>query len=330
VNRALEADFERARLKSVDARRQQVLQLVVEAFISQNRPVPSRDLAQPLGVSSATVRFELAALEEMGLLHQPHTSAGRVPTREAFRAYAHRFIPPKPLSDIAKARITGALGKLEGENRLRIGAQLASSLSGYAAVAVLTPREAKLEAILLSALPDGRVLAVLILEGGIAREIRFDPGFRVERATLERVEEALRGAQLPVQDVPNKLKSLEISGSPGVAGIARALRERWGEASPKVMFSSGASPVLMEPESQDVDFLRRVLELLEHPASPSSDMPLGQVGLAVDDPHGVSAVTVGFKSLVGRGNVVIIGPTRMRYPQVISVAKAVSDALGAA
>jgi heat-inducible transcriptional repressor len=304
--------------------------MVVEAFISLNRPVPSRDLAEPLGVSSATVRNELAALEEMGLLHQPHTSAGRVPTREAFRAYAHRFIPPQALPQAALERLEGTLARIEGDNRLRVGMQLAASLSGYAAVAVVTPRETKLEAMFLSGLTDGRVLAVLILEGGIAREINFDPGFRTERSTLERLEDALRGAGVPMREVPARLANLERSASPGVARVARALRERWSEATPRLTYSSGASPVLSEPESQDVEFLRRVLEMLEHPVSPAHELQPGQVSLSVDDPQGVSAVTVGFRSRAGRGNVVLVGPTRMRYPNAISVAKAVSDALSTA
>jgi heat-inducible transcriptional repressor len=86
--------------------------------------------------------------------------------------------------------------------------------------------------------------------------------------------------------------------------------------------------VLAEPESQDVTFLRNVLDLLEHP--PASDhVPPGSVTVSVDDPSGVSAVTASFRAAAGRGSVVIVGPTRMRYPQVISVAKAMSDALAA-
>ena len=88
---------------------------------------------------------------------------------------------------------------------------------------------------------------------------------------------------------------------------------------------NGATPVLGEPESHDVDFLRSVLELLEHPASPAA-LP-GGMNLAVDEPNGVSSVTMAFKSSLGTASLSILGPTRMRYPQAISVAKAVSDAL---
>jgi heat-inducible transcriptional repressor len=314
----------------MDVRRQQVLHLLVEHFIGSNRPIASRDLAKPLGVSSATVRFELAALEEMGLLHQPHTSAGRVPTRDGYRNYAHQFLPPKPLHEAAKARMDAAISRVDGENRLRMAAQIASSLSGYAAVAILTPRDSKVEAMYLSLLSDDRVLVVVVLEGNVAREFVIDAGFKPERITLEQAEQAVRNLKAHVREMPAKLLMLEQKTSPGISGVLKALRERWGETVQGVNYSSGASQMLSEPESRDAGFLRSVLEMLEHPNSNNANLPPGSVNLSVDDPNGISAVQVGFRSSVGLGSVAIVGPTRMRYPNAISVAKAVSDALGSA
>jgi heat-inducible transcriptional repressor len=314
----------------MDDRRQRLLSLAVETYIQSNRPVASRDLAESLGFSSATVRSELAALEEMGLLHQPHTSAGRVPTRSAYRSYAHRFIPPQALHESATERLEGALARVSGDGRLKIAAQIASHLSGYAAMTVGANLEATLEAMLLSLLPDGRVLVVLLLAGGDARELIVDAGFRPERATVEKLEQAFQDRTIPMRVVPAELLRLEHSSSPGVSGLARALRERWSEAAPKISFSSGARPVLGEPESANVDFIRNILEILEQPNHEPSSAQMGQVEMSVDDPNGVSKITVGFRSRVMKGSVVIVGPTRMRYPQAIAVAKAVSDALGAA
>ncbi len=307
-------------------RREQLLEMVIERFISQKRPVPSLDLAYPLGVSSATIRNELAVLEEMGLLRQPHTSAGRIPTREGWRAYASKYIPPKPLPEASLEHLEMAIGSVVGEQRFRMAMMLASSLSGYAAVMTLAPKEAQIETISLSTLDGGRVLAVLLLQGGMAREIVLDVGFRPERNVLERLETALREPPLETHEIPLKLHRLEQQASPAVASLAKSLRERWGEiAAASVSYSSGATPVLGEPESNDVVFLRGVLELLERPNSPANLSP-GLV-LSVDDPDGISSITVAFKSNLGRASVSILGPTRMRYPQAISVAQAVANAL---
>jgi heat-inducible transcriptional repressor len=310
---------------SMVPRREQLLELVVERFIEQKRPVPSFDLAEPLGVSSATVRNDLAVLEEMGLLRQPHTSSGRVPTREAYRTYAHKFIPPKRLSDAAMVRLERTLGPVSGEQRFRVAVMLAASLSGYATVMSFAPREARVEAIILSLITEARVLVVVILEGGVARELILEPGFRLERDVLERLEQAFRQTALGAHEVPAKLLALERQASPAVSSLARSLRERWGEVAPHTSFSSGATPVLDEPESGDAGFLRSVLELLERPNNPSGLTP--GLSLHVDDPDGISSITVAFKSNAGHASVSILGPTRMRYPQAISVAKAVADAL---
>jgi heat-inducible transcriptional repressor len=306
------------------SRREQLLEMLIERFIVDPRPVSSLELSEPLGVSSATVRNDFAALEEMGLLRQPHTSAGRVPTREAYRAYAHKFIPPKTLPETQLARLENTLARVDGEARFRFAAQLAASLSGYAVVTSLAARDARVEAVLLTALSDGCVMCVVILEGGVAREFRLDIGFTPERETLERLEVTLR-LDISAHEMPARLLVLEAQASPTGQRVMRALRERWGEVAPSLSYSSGATPVLREPESHDVDFLRRVLDLLEHPASPS-DLSNG-MNLSVDEPDGVSRITIAFRSSLGRASLSILGPTRMRYPQAISVAKAVSDAL---
>ena len=308
----------------MSSRREHLLEMLIERFIASSRPVSSLELSEPLGVSSATVRNDFVVLEEMGLLRQPHTSAGRVPTREAYRAYAHKFIPPKTLPQVQLARLENTLSRVDGEARFRFAAQLASSLSGYAVVTSLAPRDARVEAVLLNALSDGCVLCVVILEGGVARQFRLDIGFTPERETLERLETDLR-LDISAHAMPAKLLQLESHASPTAGRVLRALRERWGEVAPSLNYSSGATPVLSEPESHDVDFLRLMLDLLEHPASPS-DLSNG-MNLSVDEPNGVSSVTIAFRSSLGRASLSILGPTRMRYPQAISVAKAVSDAL---
>jgi heat-inducible transcriptional repressor len=308
-------------------RQEQLLELVIERFIAAKRPVPSLELAEPMGVSSATVRNDLAALEEMGLLRQPHTSAGRTPTREGWRLYASKYIPPKPLSEQNRLHLEMALGSVDGESRLRLAMQLTASLSGYAAVLSLAPTEARLETLLLSPLEQGRILAVLLLEGGLLRELILDVGFRPEPEALERLKSALCAEPRALEQIPQKLERLAQDPSPTIATLAKSLRQRWGELSaPSAVYSSGASPVLHEPESGNVDFLRGLLDLLERPSSPNVASP--GLLVRVDEPSGISSITVSFKSNLGRAAVSIVGPTRMRYPHAISVAQGVANVLG--
>jgi len=87
--------------KSLNIREREILQLLIEHFVATAEPVGSRVLAQryPIGLSPATIRNTMQDLEEMGLVHQPHTSAGRVPTDHGYRTFVDQLLQPMPISD---------------------------------------------------------------------------------------------------------------------------------------------------------------------------------------------------------------------------------------
>lgn len=303
--------------------------MLVAMFVDTNRPVASRDLASRLGVSSATVRNDLKALETAGLLRQPHTSSGRVPTRDAYRMYAHQFLPPTPLDDATRNRLDHVLKVTQSDSRLRLAARLAASLTGYPAVAAITPGDAHVQRLLLAQMSPEVILAVIILDGNVTREVVFQGGFRVERGTLDQLEEAFASSPVSVREAPSRLARLEESATPGVARIARALRESWAVVTPTLSYAEGATGVLAEPESQDPGFLRHLLELLERPPGPGSD-PIGKISIAVGEPDGISTVSAEFAVGSSRGKMLVAGPLRMRYPRVIMVTQAIAEALSKA
>jgi transcriptional regulator of heat shock response len=116
---------------------------VIEEYVETAHPVSSRSVADRLPVSSATVRSAMAALTESGLLSQPHTSAGRLPTERAFRLYVARWMREAPWPRAARSRAEGELAETAGDadTLLRRGADLVSHLTGQPAflVAHVTP-----------------------------------------------------------------------------------------------------------------------------------------------------------------------------------------------
>ena len=95
------------------ARKQKILSAVVESYISDGEPVGSKSLISKaeLNVSSATIRNELAELTELGFLIQPHTSAGRIPTRQGYRYYVDNVLRPKPVGQSGMDYIASALSR---------------------------------------------------------------------------------------------------------------------------------------------------------------------------------------------------------------------------
>jgi len=303
----------------VTERQRRLLNLLARAYIETGRPVPSKWLAEQLGVSPATVRYDLADLETAGLVEKPHASAGRVPTRRGFRQYALAQLPPKPLPPETLNRLARVLAR-SGSNWPQLVAQMAARLSGYPAVVRLSPPQpARVLEVHLSDLGGGRLLAVAVLEGGRLLEgiVSFD--LAAEEGFLEQAERWLHGpyplAELSERPAP----------SPQLAQLARQLVEAFG-APRSERYVEGLGAMLDEPEARDPEFLRRTLDLLDSlPDTPV--IPAGGLDVRVGDVEGISLVQAGFRRVGRSGELTVIGPLRMHYREALSVAHSLSHAL---
>ncbi len=289
------------------ARQRAILNLLVEAYIQTGAPVPSAKVAEGLGLSPALARYELIALEEMGYLTKPHTSAGRVPTRQGFRQYSLSLLPPKGLPPSVQERVERALeGAREPEAFL---VKVAAGLSGYPALLRLRPRRRpRLLQVHLSPLPEG-TLAVLVLEGGRVKEARLP--LTLSPARLREAEEALQGPFERLPQAPSGLEGL-------FAALERILAQGLGQT-----YREGLAQALKEPEARDPAFLERLVQLYE---AEGEDLltPPGRVDVRVGEVEGVSAVQAGFARGEWTGELVLLGPMRMRYPEALAVAYSLS------
>ncbi|WP_105316685.1 HrcA family transcriptional regulator [Thermus tenuipuniceus] len=290
------------------ARQRAILHLLVEEYIKTKAPVPSARLAEGLGLSPALCRYELIALEEMGYLQKPHASAGRVPTRQGFRQYSLSLLPPKPLPQATQERIQRAMeGAREPEVFL---VKMAVGLSGYPALMRLRPRTTpRVLQVHLSPLPEG-TLAVFVLEGGRVKEARLPLALPVER--LRRAEEVLSGPFTALPEAPKGLEELFVHlGRALAAGLSLTYRE-------------GLSEALREPEAKDRGFLERLVDLYEGQGGEVLTPP-GRVDVRVGEVEGLAQVQAGFAKGEWLGELVLLGPMRMRYLEAFSVASSLSQ-----
>lgn len=276
----------------------------MEEYIKTQAPVPSGRLAEGLGLSPALCRYELIALEEMGYLQKPHASAGRVPTRQGFRQYSLSLLPPKPLPQATQERLERALeGAREPEAFL---VKMAVGLSGYPALLRLRPRRSpRVLQVHLSPL-EGGTLAVFVLEGGRVKEARLPLALPAER--LRQAEEALSGPFLALPEAPRGLEEL-------FAHLSRAL-----SAGLSLTYREGLSEALKEPEAKDRGFLERLVGLYEGEGEEVLTPP-GRVDVRVGEVEGLSQVQAGFAKGEWLGELVLLGPMRMRYLEALSVAQ---------
>ena len=169
-------------VKDLNNRSQEILRHIVDAYCETGEPIGSKTISQRLGMglSSATIRNIMADLEGMGLLHSPHTSAGRLPTESALKMFVHGFLEVGDLSQTERADLENlAISKGKSVETLLEDATAKISGLTHCAGLVLSPKtEAPLKHVEFVSLSPGRALVIMITEDGLVenRVIEISPG----------------------------------------------------------------------------------------------------------------------------------------------------------
>jgi heat-inducible transcriptional repressor len=225
----------KADVERLDERKEKILAAIVESYVRHNRPVGSASVVALAGldVSPATVRNEMRALEELGMLEQPHVSAGRVPTQYGYRYYVDHLLKERKPSAIWPAELVSLLERSsvhgELEATLAGASKVLSEATRQAAViAGPFPEDETVKAIHFSAMSDDSVLISVITRSGraILRTLRLD--FSVPISLLERAEDGMHALDgMPLGELgPTiaKLKPIEAK-----VGLRSEEDRRYGE-----------------------------------------------------------------------------------------------------
>ncbi|MBT2229513.1 MULTISPECIES: heat-inducible transcriptional repressor HrcA [Nonomuraea] len=326
----------------LDDRKLAVLRAIVEDYVSTNEPVGSRALAERhnLKVSPATVRNDMAALEEEGYITQPHTSAGRVPTDKGYRLFVDRLSQVKPLSGAERRAIeTFLAGAVDLDDVVTRTVRLLAQLTRQVAVVQYpTLTRSTVRHVELVPLHDRRIMLVLITNTGRVEqrvvelpEVVEDTRIAHLRAVLNACLDGCGLVNVPelVADLPERLP---VEDRPVVATILSVLLETLVERHDEKIVFAGAANLAGADFSTG---LRDVLEALEEQVvlmrllgETSTDTPSTlTVRIGSENPflRGTSIVATGYGSgdneLARLG---VLGPTRMDYPVTMGAVRAVA------
>lgn len=325
-----------------DDRRARVLRAIVEDYVSTNEPVGSKALVDRhrLGVSSATIRNDMAALEQEGLIAQPHTSAGRIPTDKGYRAFVDRIDEIKPLSAAEKRAVARVLEHpVDVDDVLDRTVRLLSQLTHQVAmVQYPTLSRSRVRHIELVDIAPSRLLVVLITDAGQVEQRLVDTGRAVTPDEVAGLR-ALFLVQLvgtPMGDVPARAIAVDprpelrapaaavgtvlsdLSRSfhterlvmAGTANLARAGRE----------LGEHMGPILEAFEEQVV--LLRLLSTM------AGDGPDVAVSIGAENPldtfASTSVVATNYVAEGVEARMAVVGPTRMDYPTTMAALRAVA------
>ena len=330
------ADTQQLRLSP---RQELILARVVEEYVATGTPVGSKTLVERTGleVSSSTVRYELAVLEEQGLLMHPHTSAGRVPTDAGYRLFVDRLLDqlePRP-ADL-ELDLSGAESQVD--SALRATTEVLADLTHLLALVSAPPLETTMVRHVEVLLLQPRVVMVVVITstGGVTKRLftfeePVDAG--VAEWAAQYLNETLAGLRLGARLLRARFEDAELSER------ERSFLERVRpaftdvlEAEEQTLYVGGTAGVLDEFRTDELRTYRRLLEVLEQRAavldllraSLGSKRPFVRVGPDLDDPDlaGVSLVGAAYGlQHLNLGTVSLLGPTRMDYEKAIAAVR---------
>lgn len=332
----------------MDDRKSKVLQAIIDDYVSTAEPVGSRTIARKyqLGVSPATIRNEMADLEDLGYIEQPHTSAGRVPSNRGYRYYVDCLMEVHEVSPSEEdlIRVTFERRIREIDLLVRETARLLSETTQYASV-VLGPQlaTAKFRELHLVPMSGDRALLVYVTDTGFIENQVLELPVEVTMLELQRISGLLnthlRGQSLEalshgtLRDMREELRRYGNLLEQAMDFFNRSMEP--GEK--QRVYLGGATKMLSQPEFRDVDKVRSLLGILEQ-EDVVVDILGAQEGSGVSISIGeeikvremqecsmVSATyRIGDRTI---GRLGVIGPKRMEYAKVVSLVDEVANRL---
>lgn len=330
----------------LDERKLSVLRAIVEDYVTTREPVGSKALAErhALGVSPATIRNDMALLEDEGYITQPHTSAGRVPTDSGYRLFVDRLATIKPLS-AAERRAIGTFleGAIDLDDIVLRTVRLLAQVTGQVAV-VQYPSltRSQVRHVEIVAMSPRRLMVVVISTTGRVEQRILDIAVDLNDETVaelrNRINEAVDGKLL--SEMPDAAatvaESMPIEVRPAVAAILATMVESLaGEGEERVVLAGTANlalfgtdfPGSIQPVLEALEEHVVLLRLLGEETAPSQvSVRIGHE-LPVEGLSSTSLVSSTYGA-TGAGHLGVIGPTRMDYPGTIGAVRAVAQYVG--
>jgi heat-inducible transcriptional repressor len=325
----------------MDDRKLKVLRAIVTDYVSSQEPVGSKALVDKhdLGVSPATVRNDMAALEEEGYITQPHTSAGRIPTDKGYRLFVDRLGTVKPLSTAEQRAIQTFLsGALDLDDvLLRTVRLLAQATQQVAIVQYPTLSHSTVRHVELVSLSTSRVLLVLITSTGRVEQRSVDVP-EPDEASLGELRTRLNAAaagRTPEEAGTGLSALLDSLPEPTLAlgrSVVSSLLEMLGSETSTRMVIGGmpyltryaADPSSMKPVLEALEEQVVLLTLLGEATSDAVTVRIGQEN-PFKELQTTSVVASGYGS---RATLGVVGPTRMDYPSTMASVRAVARYVG--
>ncbi|MCI5625152.1 MAG: heat-inducible transcriptional repressor HrcA [Clostridiales bacterium] len=330
-------------------RKKRILRAIVEAYVATAEPVGSKAVAQYAGldISSATIRNEMADLVEMGLLEQPHTSAGRIPSPAGYRLYVNELMGEHQLTIQETQRINSALNlKMEELDQVidRAGKVL-SQISDYPVfTAAAANKQVTVKRYDLLMVEENAFIAVVMTDNSVVKNKIIRMPDQLSDPQLQLLSTVLNSSfvGLTLDEMETALNKMSAHSAPAafqlISMVVQFAMEVLTEQSQQTVHTSGITHILEHPEYQDMDKAKPLMRCL------TDEDNLSRLPIPMDGNHnmniliGPENVNEAFKNTsvvmasydIGdnmRGVIGVVGPTRMDYAKVTARLSYFADSL---
>ncbi|WP_058307400.1 heat-inducible transcriptional repressor HrcA [Gracilibacillus massiliensis] len=325
----------------------QVLQVIIDEFIQTAQPIGSRAIAkkEDIPFSPATIRNEMADLEESGYIEKTHTSSGRVPSEKGYRFYVDHLMSPFRLSnqDMSTIHQTFEREMLEFERVVQKSARVLSDLTNYTSI-ILGPQvfETTLKQIQIISLTDYTAVAILVTSTGHVEHRHFNVPPTMQSSDLEKLVNILndRLVGVPIIKLQQKLYG-EVAQmlkrySSDFETTYSFLKDALLEQQPVKLYMDGKTNIMLQPEFHDIHKIQSLYTIMEKEDEMAHLLRTSGKGIKVsigqenqlDAMQDCSLITATYS--LGEeqlGTIALLGPTRMEYSRVVTLLNVLSKRL---
>jgi heat-inducible transcriptional repressor len=321
-----------------------ILQVIVDDFIRSAQPIGSRSLSKKdeITFSSATIRNEMADLEEMGFIEKTHTSSGRIPSEKGYRFYVDNLLLPQKLNHTDMAAINSIFAEriFELEKIVQKSAKILSEMTNYTSI-VLGPavKDNKLKKLQIVPLNQDTAIAIIVTDTGHVENRMFHFPTSVDPSDVEKMVNILneRLAGVPLTNLHSKIyKEIAVLLRQHISSydiLLNTISDTLNMPANEKVFFGGKTNILSQPEFNDVDKIRSLMNMIEqedriyqlirkNPAGIHIKIGTENDNSAMDNCSLITATySMGAEKL---GTIAVLGPTRMEYSRVISLIQLIS------
>ena len=324
----------------IGTRQKEILKSIVEEYIKTARPVGSKSLCKKFKCSSATIRNDMAVLEDNGYLEKTHISSGRIPSEEGYRYYVDNLMEAKKISgeDILKLQTIFSNNELDINDAISKSLEIISDITNY--TSVILGRESnqnKLQKVEVIPVNNRQVVVILVTDKGHVENKNVTFEENIDLAELSKTTELLNRMLVGtyIDEVPSKL---EFEIKPVIRNYIKNYEVVYNAfydvlsnfTSEKDVKFSGKTNILKQPEFNTVDDVKNIISKFEsedvvNKIEETNDEVKVYIGRESEFDDNVTIVKTKYHAGGREGTIAVIGPKRMEYERVVNMLEYIKE-----